>query len=101
MSSDFLVQNGSTFNENREPEKRRKKQLGDSHSCDTKAAEKQTVQPLVRNMLETQEPGSVYRGEDHKLKRSSVEGSTEKKKSLHELQMESPPGFKEFDARVN
>ena len=33
--------------------------------------------------------------------RSSVDGSTKWKKSLHELQMESPPGFKEFDAKVD
>ena len=79
------------------PREEQGRQLGDSSSCETKAAEKQKAEPLM-NMLQKEE--ALCRGEDHKLKRSSVEGSTKKRRSLKELQRQSPPGFKEFDAKV-
>ena len=82
------------------PRENQEKELGDSPSCvETKVAEKQRAEPLM-NMLQKQE--GFCRGEHHQCNmRSSVEGrSTKKRLSLKELQMQSPPGFKEFDAKV-
>lgn len=84
--------------------KGKEKQFGDLRSNQTtKFAGKRRAEPQ-RDIqhLERQEGFFASHGADKHHIQSSVDGSTMKKrKSLSELKMESPPGFKYFEFKVD
>lgn len=80
-------------------EKGQGKQVGPSRSSKTKAANKQHAEPLEK-VRKNRVRFFLGKGANKENNPSSEDETVKKKKSLKELHIESPPGFKKFESEV-